>query len=123
MPPDQEFPTERTNFERDLGFHCYWVVGLGGTPSHPEPATVIARLLSSSDILVKRLTPGGKLQYSHYRWGYDASLPADSQIVEWWPIEQLDPPEIASFIQQFGSVERPSFSAPVTGLPFDYRET
>ena len=86
-------------------------VGLGG---FGEPEIVVARILSSSDILVRTVHPGGETLYSHQRWGYDKTR-GEPRRFRWYAVHTPIPKDmVAGFIQEF------DFNPPKEIFPGDF---
>lgn len=81
-----KYPDDLTEQEKRLGFEPL-ILGAYGLPNEGlgplQDAAVIAKQLSSSDVLVKVIF-FDKISYSHKRFGTDADMP--SLPPEWWPI-------------------------------------
>jgi hypothetical protein len=85
---------------------------------------VLARILSSSDILVKTFDYHGGVQYAHRRWGY-SRLDSTIEDLDWNPLE---PPfsfdEAAHFLQEYDFVSHDSpllnLFGGIVGVKFEY---
>jgi hypothetical protein len=110
------YPQDIAEDESELGFQH---LELDQMDDLMQPARVVARILSSSDVLIKTVYFGSVL-YSHQRWGYWKSI---GNPPDWMPLlEPMSWDDAQKLIQEFdfgGAKE--STPGDTVGLPFTYR--
>ena len=107
---DRGYPQDITEAEADMKFQRLLIQGIG---------TVVARILSPTDVIIKLYSPFGRIHYAHWRHGYFQSLRGLIRTA-WQDI----PPFAADarrLISDFDSgVHRKGFAGEVIGVPFTY---
>jgi hypothetical protein len=84
-PTGRGYPQEISQDESFLGFEPLLIEGIGDLEAdweNPVSAPVVAKILSSSDILLKIFSPVWPVAYSHRRWGYSKRW-GNPNIYEW----------------------------------------
>lgn len=117
---DTEYPQDITADEADLGFKRLEFENMGRML---EPIAVVARILSSSDILVKILDLHGEIKYSLMRYGFDKTMGSETGC-RWKPLSSPIPSsDVAMLVQGYDFEEaRESCSCHIIGVPFTSRE-
>jgi hypothetical protein len=107
--------------ESFLGFQRMLVDGIGDLmdlQALPTPVPIVAKVLNSSDILIKVLNPHGKPAFSHRRWGFD--LVTGRALLRWIPIGKTADP--AQYISDFSfDVCDAMLSRDIVGENFTFR--
>jgi len=86
--------------------------------ARPTAVPIIAKILNSSDILIKVLNPDRKLVFSHRRWGFD--LVTGRALVRWIPIGKTADP--GQYISDFSfDVHGAMLSRDIVGEKFTYK--
>ncbi|MGC3961539.1 MAG: hypothetical protein QM813_27525 [Verrucomicrobiota bacterium] len=120
---DRRYPLEMTDDEAALGFRHYVLDSLGerptGTRGADVPDRVVAKILSPSDVLVKMISGGGGIVYSHLRWGWVAGVD-EIQDRHWYPVH-VPLPEAEHLIGMIERRELPEIHDDIVAFPFDYR--
>ena|SRR5437879_5608286 len=113
-----EYPQAATEEERELGFRK---IELFEDGTMGRPAVVIAKILSSSDVLVKIFDSNGDVKYSHRRWGNYKFLVKKTPV--WKPIfSPMDWESVPIFVQEFGfQTSHGLLGDDIVGVPFEYK--
>jgi hypothetical protein len=117
------YPQDISADESALGFQSLLIDGIGDLMAsriHVVPVPVVAKILDSSDVLIKLYNLNGKIVYSHRRWGRD-SRHTSLDHRSWYPI--LSPvPDAHIVIDNFktGGVKG-LFDEEIIGFPFHQR--
>lgn len=115
----QEYPQDVSKDEAFQKFQLLLIDGMGGLTSS-QTFPVVARILSSSDVLVKTNNFRGQVVYSHRRWGRTKTT-ATTEPCRWFPMNT----SIVDFKQliadfSFGNAEE-MFPGSIVGSPFVYK--
>jgi len=114
------FTQQITEGEAEMGFQRLCLEELFGGSAERSTKVVVARILSTSDVVVKILNPLGDIQYIHARWGRSREGENGLEGVRWHPINMMFT-NAADFIQRFefrGAEEE--FPPGIIGAPFVY---
>lgn len=70
----EPYPQDISKDDSALGFQRLLIDGIGDPMSGQIPVAsvpVVAKILSSSDVLIKQFDLNGRIKYAHKRWGRD----------------------------------------------------
>jgi hypothetical protein len=120
---DEPFPQDITADESVLGFQRLLIDGIGDPMAslvHVIPVPVVAKILDSSDVLIKIYDHHGELAYAHRRWGRDSRTTALEHRA-WYPIHP-PMPDASLVIDNYktGRVKG-MFEDDIVGFAFRYR--
>jgi hypothetical protein len=115
-----EYTQDISPDESFLGFQRLLVDGIGAIKdpqARPTPVPVVAKILNSSDILIKVSNPDGNPAFSHRRWGFD--LVTGRALLRWIPIGKTADP--VQYISDFGfDIHDSLLSRDILGEEFTY---
>jgi hypothetical protein len=119
----EAYPQAMTADESAAGFQRLLIDGIGdpmGSRIHVVPVPVVARILDSSDVLIKIYDLDGRVAYSHRRWGRDSRLtPLDER--SWYPIH-TPMPDFSLLIDNYKTGRVPGmFEDEIIGFAFKHR--
>lgn len=115
---DRGYPQDITEAEADMRFQRLLIQGIG---------TVVARILSPTDVILKLFDPIGRIRYVHRRRGYFASFcgppfsPWERLKLDRWQTLARPTPDARQLISDFDAgVHKRGFAGDVIGVPFKY---
>jgi len=117
------YPQDISTDESALGFQRLLVDGIGdpmGSRINIVPVPVVARILDSSDVLIKINDLSGKVAYSHRRWGRDSRLTA-LEDRDWYPIHSPIPDANLVIDNYKTGRVKGMFEDEIVGFKFSYR--
>ncbi len=113
----EEYPLELTEEEADLGFQRLWIEGFAVGNIYPKPVPVIARVMSSYDVLIKcRSRLDGEIHYTHQRHGYRV-LGGEKTRTDWRPMSGPHK-DARMFLHEYELDLRKDVWRDVVGVPF-----
>ena len=115
-----EYTQDISPNESFLGFRRLLVDGIGAIKdpqAQPTPVPLVAKILNSSDILIKVSNPEGEPTFSHRRWGFD--LVTGRALLRWIPIGKTADP--VQYISDFNfDIHDSLLSRDILGEKFTY---
>ncbi|MGO9586301.1 MAG: hypothetical protein ACLP2Y_08905 [Limisphaerales bacterium] len=120
----QDYPQDISPDESELKFGRFLIDGIvpliGSGIFPPEPVPVVARILSSSDVVVKIYDLRGGVAYSHRRWGYSRKHGRSSSCA-WFPLDKPMKDVKQLFFDFSFGVHPETFRGDIVGVKFKYR--
>lgn len=117
------FPQDISADESAAGFQRLLIDGIGDPMAsriNIVPVPIVARILDTTDVLVKIYNLNGEIAYSHRRWGRDSKLTA-LEHRRWHAIHTPGPNALA-IIDNFKTKEvKGMFEDEIIGFKFNYR--
>lgn len=117
------YPQAITADESAVGFQCLLIDGIGdpmGSRIQVVPVPVVAKILDSSDVLVKICDDRGQIVYSHRRWGRDnRNTPLDRR--SWYVIHSAMPDANLLIDNYKTGRVKGMFEDEIIGFAFQYR--
>src|ERR1035441_7343979 len=108
----------------DLGLERIEIVQQGGLGFSKETCSVVARVLCSSDMLVKIFDSKGGAQYAYRRWGYFKEGGSPEELDWHSMVVPMSFDEAAKFIQEYDFKRHTSAAAfaygDIVGVAFEY---
>ena len=119
----EPYPPDISADESALGFQRLLIDGIGdpmGSRIQVVPVPVVARILDSSDVLIKIYDHRDRVSYSHRRWGRDSRNTA-LEHRSWYPIHSPIP-DAELVIDNYKTGRVPGmFEDDIIGFKFSYR--
>jgi len=117
------YPQEMTADEISAGFQHLLIDGIGdlmASQIHVVPVPVVAKILDSSDVLIKVYDHRERVGYRHQRWGRDSRCtPLEHR--SWYPIHGAMP-DFKLVIDNYKTGRVPGiYEDEIIGFPFHYR--
>jgi hypothetical protein len=120
---DNYYPQEISEDEASLSFRHLLIDGIGvvmGSQIDPHPVPVVARVLSTSDVLIKIRPKNDRDAYSHQRFGY--SEITSYRGTQWQPVS-TPVSDARKLISDFnGGVHKETFPNKIQRASFDCKE-
>ena len=120
---NEAYPQAITADEAAAGFQRLLIDGIGDPMAsmiYVVPVPVVAKILDSSDVLVKIYDLDGKVVYSHRRWGRDSRLtPLEER--SWYPIHSPMPDANLVIDNYKTGRVKGIFEDEIIGFAFKYR--
>jgi hypothetical protein len=120
---DPDYPQDILPDESDLKFERLLIDGIGalmGSQISPKPFPVVARVLSSSDVIIKIYDHYGEVAYSHRRWDYSKKF-GNPIYCEWSPL-YLPIKDVKQLVFDFSfGVHPEAYQGDIIGVPFKYK--
>ena len=121
---DDFYPQEISADEAALGFQRLLIDGIGDLRAsmiYVVPVPVVAKILDSSDVLIKIYDSNRKVAFSHKRWGRDRRIDT-LDVRRWFPIHApIGDARLVIDNYKTGRMKG-MFEDEIIGFPFKYRE-
>ena|ERR1700722_19505450 len=117
------YPQDITSDELSLGFQRFLIDGIGDPMAsriYVVPVQVVAKILDSSDVLIKQFDLEGRVRYTHKRWGQDSRhTPLEHR--SWYSIHSPTPDANLVIDNYKTGRVKGMFEDEIVGFPFRYR--